>query len=869
MKQGNYKAYNIIQHIRYWEERGEDPAFLFKDTGIDYQTIKETDWLDFESQVYAVWKNLFIRVPDPENHFLFGYDSYKNKSMGALETIGRLASLKYIFKLFPIHARNYSLIERFSTHRSTGTCAVLLYWPAPKFVSLHSLYQQWFLRGLLSAIPKIYQPFGKTDERHSIPDANVTVALSCVDLTTVFKTNYKHLIPDAHCEYRNDEFLVDRKPIAKKVMLGVENDTGSSKRSFFAKKKRSWIYSTKKCDCLVNLPNELNRKGFAYEVMDDFIIKGRKILSKGDLYNAPYTRYNITWQTFPFLKRARFFLSERPKFLKNSRIHLMEQLDIADQRYAAEMKARKVAEEKEEEARRTKEALEKSEARYRLVAENVSDNIWIYDLKALRFSYVSPSVEGILGFTSEEAMDCRLEDILTPPSLAFVNKVFEEELTIAIQHYDPSRSRTLELEQFHKNGSIVWTEVVMKFIYEHHQPTAILGVTRDVSERKRLQKELLKSQKMESLGLLAGGVAHDLNNVLSGIVSYPELLLTDLPADSELRTPLETMMKAGNRSVAIVQDLLTIARGVAIPKAPLNVNTLVSDYLDSPEFKKLKSFYPDIAFKVHLEDDLFPIKASEAHIQKMIMNLVANASEAVKKNGSVSISTGNRYLDEPLMGYEKIDIGEYTVLSVVDNGPGISPKDLEKIFEPFYTKKKMGRSGTGLGLSIVWNVTRDHNGYINLKSGETGTTFEFYFPITRDTILLKDIHLSLNSYKGNGEMILVVDDIDTQREISCKIMELLGYKCAAVSSGEEAVDYLKRNSADLILLDMIMEPGMNGYETYKRISGMHPGQKAIMLSGFSETDDVKKAQSIGAGQYIKKPVNIEKIGIAIKEELKK
>ncbi len=164
-------------------------------------------------------------------------------------------------------------------------------------------------------------------------------------------------------------------------------------------------------------------------------------------------------------------------------------------------------------------------------------------------------------------------------------------------------------------------------------------------------------------------------------------------------------------------------------------------------------------------------------------------------------------------------------------------------------------------------MIRDHNGYINLKSDETGTRFELYFPITRDAILHKDMHLSLNSYNGNGEMILVVDDIDTQREISCKAMELLGYKCTAVPSGEEAVEYLRRNSADLILLDMIMEPGMNGYETYKKIIEMHPGQKTIILSGYSETDDVKKAQAIGAGKYVKKPFTIEKIGTAIKEEL--
>jgi two-component system, cell cycle sensor histidine kinase and response regulator CckA len=197
------------------------------------------------------------------------------------------------------------------------------------------------------------------------------------------------------------------------------------------------------------------------------------------------------------------------------------------------------------------------------------------------------------------------------------------------------------------------------------------------------------------------------------------------------------------------------------------------------------------------------------------------------------------------------------------------PNDLERIFEPFYTKKKMGRSGTGLGLSVVWNVMKNHKGYIDVATGENGTTFELYFPITRDAILKRDIPLSAKDYKGNGETVLVVDDVSSQREISCSILDKLNYNSEAVASGEEAVEYLKGHRVDLVLLDMIMDPGINGYETYKRIIKIHPGQKAIIISGFSETDDVKKTQSLGAGQYVKKPVTLEKLGLAIKKELQK
>jgi two-component system cell cycle sensor histidine kinase/response regulator CckA len=398
----------------------------------------------------------------------------------------------------------------------------------------------------------------------------------------------------------------------------------------------------------------------------------------------------------------------------------------------------------------------------------------------------------------------------------------------------------------------------------------------EIEERKQAEEALRESEekltrakKMEALGLLAGGVAHDLNNVLSGIVSYPELLLLDLPEDSKLRNPIETMQASGHRAAAIVQDLLTVARGVATTREPLHLNEIVSDYLNSPEFKKLEKFSPTVTVKTCLDTDLLNISGSHVHIRKVVMNLVSNASEAIEGSGNVTISTMNRYVDRPLRGYDDVNTGEYAVLAVSDDGPGISSDDLERIFEPFYTKKVMGRSGTGLGLAVVWNVVQDHKGYIDLITDENGTTFELYFPITREEISGQHLSIPIKDYKGSGETILVVDDVGSQRDISCRMLEKLGYKAKAQSSGEGAVEYLKENTVDLIVLDMIMDPGINGLLTYERIIKTHPNQKAIIVSGFAETDDVKKAQRLGAGPYIKKPITLEKIGMAIRDELKK
>jgi two-component system cell cycle sensor histidine kinase/response regulator CckA len=207
---------------------------------------------------------------------------------------------------------------------------------------------------------------------------------------------------------------------------------------------------------------------------------------------------------------------------------------------------------------------------------------------------------------------------------------------------------------------------------------------------------------------------------------------------------------------------------------------------------------------------------------------------------------------------------------VSDTGTGMSSEDMERIFEPFYTKKKMGKSGTGLGMTVVYGTVKDHGGYIETQSAvEKGTTFSLYFPVTRKKPAPDETEIPAEYYKGNRETILIVDDVKVQREVAFSMLSELGYSVSTVSSGEEAIQYLKNNSVDLILLDMIMDPGMDGLDTYKQILQMNPAQKAIIASGFSETARVKEVQRLGAGKYIKKPYQLEEIGIAIKDELDK
>ncbi|PKN33892.1 MAG: hypothetical protein CVU61_11385 [Deltaproteobacteria bacterium HGW-Deltaproteobacteria-19] len=397
---------------------------------------------------------------------------------------------------------------------------------------------------------------------------------------------------------------------------------------------------------------------------------------------------------------------------------------------------------------------------------------------------------------------------------------------------------------------------------------AAIECVRDNTERKRMEERLARAEKMEALGTLAGGVAHDLNNVLGVLVGYSELLAEKLPLGGQMRRYADNILQSGVKGAAIIQDLLTLARrGVAVSEV-VDLNTVIGEYLRTPEFEKLMSDHGQVICRQELAGDLLYIKGSPIHLAKTVMNLVSNAVEAIPGKGIMAIRTENRYLDQPISGYDDVQEGDYVILTVSDSGNGIAAKDIDKIFEPFYSKKVMGRSGTGLGLAVVWGTVKDHNGYIDVKSDEgLGTTFTLYFPVTREELAAPEKTTDVATYAGKGESVLVVDDVKEQRELAASMLGRLGYQVETVSSGEEALSYINRRKADLIVLDMIMDPGIDGLETYRRIREINPRQKAIIVSGFSETERVREAQDLGAGTFVRKPYIMEKIGLAARQEL--
>jgi PAS domain S-box-containing protein len=515
-------------------------------------------------------------------------------------------------------------------------------------------------------------------------------------------------------------------------------------------------------------------------------------------------------------------------------------------------------------------ALKQSEENYRELVENVNSIIFRRDATG-NILFFNKFAQKFLGYDETEIINKNVIGTIVPEI-----ESTGRDLKWLIEDIgrNPARYKNNVNENIRRNGDRVWIAWTNNPIYDdNHQIKEILCIGNDITERiqveadrRRLEMRLSRAEKMESLGTLAGGVAHDMNNVLGVLVGYSELLMEKIPESSPLRKYVDNIMLSGMRGAAIIQDLLTLARrGVAVSQV-VNLNRVLSRFFETPEFEKLKAVHSAVTFHIHLENDLLNIMGSPVHLEKTVMNLVSNAAESVSGTGEVTIRTENQYLDSPIRGYDEVLEGDYVVLMVSDTGEGIPEKDIGKIFEPFYTKKVMGKSGTGLGLAVVWGTVKDHRGYINVQSEDgRGTVFTLYFPITRESPGEDQKPLSPEVYQGRGESVLVVDDVKEQRELALAMLTRLGYRVNALPSGEAALEYLKTNTADLIVLDMIMDPGMDGLETYQRILERNPHQKAIIVSGFSETNRVKKAQALGAGAYVRKPYVMEKIGTAIRK----
>ncbi|MFA4828917.1 MAG: ATP-binding protein [Thermodesulfovibrionales bacterium] len=506
----------------------------------------------------------------------------------------------------------------------------------------------------------------------------------------------------------------------------------------------------------------------------------------------------------------------------------------------------------EMERREARKALEASEERYRLLAENVTDVIWTTDM-GLRYTYVSPSVTALLGYTVDEALPLTPSEIFTPASYVIAMKAFEEEMAVeAAGQVDPLRSRIMEFEHVKKDGSLIWVEVMMTFLRDSEgRPMGIVGVTRDITERKKLEEQLRHSQKMEAVGTLTGGIAHDFNNILTTIMNCGNILKMKMGKDEPLRTYVSQILAASERAANLTNGLLSFSRKQIIKPRPVRLNDIVI------KVEKLLHMIlgENIGLNIMLAEEDLTVVADSGQIEQVLMNLCTNARDAMPGGGMLTIKTELAELDAEFRkthGYGKP--GLYAVISVADTGTGMDEKTRERIFEPFFTTKDVGK-GTGLGLSIAYGIIRQHNGYINCDS-ETGkgTTFKAYLPLTgsvcEETESAADIALLHGS-----ETVLVAEDDSDVRVVTKDMLEEFGYKVLEATDGEDAVNKFIENKDRIgfLLFDVKM-PKKNGKEAYDEIKKIRPDIKALFLSGYAE-DIINKERLYEDGiNILAKPV---------------
>ncbi len=519
------------------------------------------------------------------------------------------------------------------------------------------------------------------------------------------------------------------------------------------------------------------------------------------------------------------------------------------------------------------EQLHSSEKKYRELVENANSIILRLD-KNGKIIFFNEFAQRLFGYSEKEIVGKNAARIILPPSGP--NHLSFNRLSTSLQK-DPERPVVSENQTETRSGEKIQIAWTYKPIFNDAGSfIEILCIGNDITELKQasqekeeLQIQLQRAQKMEAIGTLAGGVAHDLNNILSGIVSYPELLLLDLKEDSPLRKPILTIQKSGEKAAAIVQDLLTLARRGVETTEVVNLNSIVSEYLQSPEHARLELNHPNIKVEQNLDENLLNILGSPVHLSKTVMNLVSNAAEAMLEGGPIVITTENRHMDKVKNGFDEIDKGDYATLIITDTGIGILPEDMERIFEPFYTKKTMGRSGTGLGMAVVWGAVKDHRGYIDLQSKEGhGTEITLYFPVTRKVFSREAEMVTIEDFMGEGESILVVDDILEQRQIATEMLEKLGYSVVSRTSSEEALELFRTNPKqfDLVISDMTM-PIMTGDQLLREMMKIRPDIPTVLCTGFSERISEEKAKKMGIRGFMMKPLVAKDLANTVRKVL--
>lgn len=462
-----------------------------------------------------------------------------------------------------------------------------------------------------------------------------------------------------------------------------------------------------------------------------------------------------------------------------------------------------------------------------------------------------------LGYERAEVLGNTVDLIMTPESRASLEEILEE-------FWSVGEVRDVPYEYVKKDGTVL-NVILDSIVWD--DPTwgqISLSVIRDVTQRRMLQRQLLQAQKMEAIGTLAGGVAHDFNNILQVALGYSDLLLGKEGLPRRYRADIQRINEASKRGADLVDRLLTFSRKTEPKRFPLNLNRRIREL-----HKMLERTIPKmIEIQLSLAENLATINADAIQVDQVLMNLAVNARSAMPEGGRLILETENAFLDEEYAAsYLHAEPGQYVLLTVTDTGCGMEPETLEHIFEPFYTEKGVGE-GTGLGLSTVYGIVHQHGGHIRCYSEPGyGTTFKIYFPALVSEERVEE-EPTRPLPRGGSESILLVDDEEPILDLGSKILTNAGYKVITASSGKEALDIYERRSDEIavVILDLIM-PKMGGRQCLEALLDIDPSMKAVIASGYSADAMTKEIPVSGAKGFIKKPYAIRQLLEVVREVL--
>lgn len=496
--------------------------------------------------------------------------------------------------------------------------------------------------------------------------------------------------------------------------------------------------------------------------------------------------------------------------------------------------------------REASSAASEHEQRYRLLAENASDIIWTRRLDgAGDATYVNPSVTRLTGYTVAEAMEIPFSRQMTPASFAAVLQVLAEEQELESQPgVDPRRSRTVEVELIRKDGSTFWAEAHVGYIRDRAgRPVEMVGVTRDVSERKRLEEQLFRAQKLETIGRLAGGVAHDFNNLLTGIIGHASFARDALQPHSPALDDVEQILQAAERASALIRQLLAFSRTQALAPQVIDLNHLLLDV------EKLlhRLLGEDVELAVIPAPDLGLVQVDPAQIEQVLFNLAVNARDAMPAGGTLTIETAN------VVRAESAAAGEYVLLTVSDSGSGLNAEVKAHLFEPFFSTKEPGQ-GIGLGLATVYGIVTQHGGDIEVQSEpDRGTTFRIYLPRVFGRLIEEPAPYDHTVVPSGRETVLLAEDDAVVRGLAARTLRALGYTVLEAALGEEALRTAGEHDGPihLLLTDVVMPRG-DGATLAAQVAALRPGIRTLFTSGYAAEGLARYALPEDAA-FIQKP----------------